>query len=77
VKFGIWNIKSLYRASSLTTVGSKLAKYNLDLVAIQETRWDKVGSQPADDYTFFFENWNDNSLHRDRFFHTYGNNTSS
>jgi exonuclease III len=41
-------------------VASGLAKYSLDLVAVQETRWNKSGSQPADDYTFFHGNGNSN-----------------
>jgi len=47
VRFGMWNIRSLYRAGSLKTATSELAKYNLDLVAAQEG-----GHQPADNYTF-------------------------
>jgi hypothetical protein len=27
----------------------KLVKYNIDLVEFQEVRWDKGGSQPADE----------------------------
>jgi hypothetical protein len=38
----------------MKTVASEMVKYHLDLVAVQEVRWDKGGSQPADDYTFFF-----------------------
>jgi hypothetical protein len=30
------------------------------LVAAQEVRWDKGDTEPADDYTFFFGNGNDN-----------------
>jgi hypothetical protein len=45
--FGTWHVRSLYRAGSLKTVACKLAKYNLDPVAAQEVRQDKVGSQPA------------------------------
>jgi len=29
-----------------------LAKYNLDLVAVQEVRWTEGGSQTADGYIF-------------------------
>jgi len=39
VRFGAWNVTSLYKACSLKTVASELAKYNLNLVAIQEVRW--------------------------------------
>jgi exonuclease III len=60
MKFGTWNVRSLYRAGSRKTVTSELAKYNLDLVAVQEVRWDKGDSQTADDRIFFYGNWNAN-----------------
>jgi hypothetical protein len=47
-------------ATHVKTVASDLAKCNLDLVALQEVRWVKVGSQPADDYKFFYGNENVN-----------------
>jgi len=48
----------LCRASLLETAASELEKYNLHLVAVQEVRWDNGGSQPADNYTFFYGNGN-------------------
>jgi hypothetical protein len=36
--FGTWNVRILYRAGSLKTVASELAKCNLDLVAVQEVK---------------------------------------
>jgi hypothetical protein len=53
----------------MKTTASKLAKYKLDLVAVQEVRWYKGGSQPVDNYTFFYGNGNAN-YHRDRLFCT-------
>jgi len=41
--FGTWNDRCLYRAGSLKTVVSEMAKYNLYLVAVQEIRWVEVG----------------------------------
>jgi len=38
IRFGMWNVRSLL--------------YRLDLVAVQEVRWDKGGSEPANNYTF-------------------------
>jgi len=38
------------------TVASELAKYKLDLVAVQRVRWVKTGSHPADDYIFIYAN---------------------
>jgi hypothetical protein len=41
--------------TNLKTAVTELAKYKLDLVAAQEVRWDKRGSQSAD-YKFFYGN---------------------
>jgi len=38
---GTWNVRSLYRAGSLTEAARELARYKLDLVDVQEVRWDK------------------------------------
>jgi hypothetical protein len=45
MRFGTWNAKSLYTAGSLKTVGSEMAKYNLDLVSVQEVRWVEADNQ--------------------------------
>jgi exonuclease III len=54
MRFGTWNIRSLYRSGSLMTVARELASYKLDLVGVQEVRWDKGGRVRAGDYTFFY-----------------------
>jgi exonuclease III len=56
MRFGTWNVRSLYRSGSLKTVARELAKYKLDLVGVQEVRWDKEGTVRAGEYTFFFQN---------------------
>jgi hypothetical protein len=40
MKFGTWNIRSMYRAGSLLTVSNELTKYKLELVGMQEVRWE-------------------------------------
>jgi hypothetical protein len=45
MRFGTWNVRSLYSSGSLKTV---------DLVGVQEIRWDKGGTEQAEDYTFFY-----------------------
>ena len=57
---GTWNVRSLYRAGSLTAVARELARYKLDLVGVQEVRWDKEGTARAGDYNFFYGKGNDN-----------------
>jgi hypothetical protein len=34
MRFGTWNIRSLYRADSLMTVAKETSKYKLDLVGV-------------------------------------------
>jgi hypothetical protein len=60
MRFGTWNVKVLKRSYSLETVASESAKYKLYLVAIQEVRWDKSGSQSAENYVFLCGNGNTN-----------------
>jgi exonuclease III len=43
MRFGTWNVRSLYRAGSLTAASRELASYKLDLVGRQEVRLDKGG----------------------------------
>ena len=52
MRFGTWNVRSLYRAGSLTTAARELAGYKLNLVGVQEVRWDKEGMVRAGDYNF-------------------------
>jgi hypothetical protein len=60
ITFDTWNIRGLYRAGSLMTVAKEISKYKLDLVGVQEVRWDKVGTEPAGEYTFFYGKGNAN-----------------
>ena len=53
-RFGTWNIRSLYRAGSLTAAARELAKYKIDLVGVQEVRCEKEGTVRAGDYNFFY-----------------------
>jgi exonuclease III len=55
MRFGTWNVRSMYRAGSLRAVAEEISKYNLDLVGVQEVRWDGGGTEPAGQYTFSME----------------------
>jgi exonuclease III len=59
MRFGTWNVRSLYRSGSLMTVARELARYKLDLVGLQEVRWAKGGTVRAGNYTFFYGNGNE------------------
>jgi hypothetical protein len=50
----------MYRVGSLRTVAEEISKYKLDLVGVQEVRWDGGGTEPAGEYTFFYGKGNEN-----------------
>ena len=53
MRFGTWNVRSLYRAGSLTAAAKHLTKYKSDIVDVQKVRWGKGGTLKAEDYNFF------------------------
>jgi len=53
MRFGSWNVRSLYRAASFMAAARELARYKSDLVGVQEVRWDRVGTVRAGNYNFF------------------------
>jgi exonuclease III len=52
MRFGTWNFRSLYRAGSIMAAARELARYKLDLVGVQEMRWDKEDTVKAGDIMF-------------------------
>ena len=60
MRFGTWNVRSLYRAGSLTAVPTELARYKLDLVVVQEVNVGQLGTVRAGDYNFFNGKGNEN-----------------
>jgi exonuclease III len=60
MRLGTWNGRSLYRAGSLVTVSKELSKYKLDLVGVQEIRQEGGGTEPAEEYSFFYGKRNEN-----------------
>jgi hypothetical protein len=63
-----WDVRSLYRVGSLMTVSRELARYKLDLVRVQEVRWEGGGTEPAREYIFFYGEGNENHELRIGFF---------
>jgi hypothetical protein len=70
--YEIWYMKCeecVYRSGSITTVVRELARYKLDLVGVQEVRWDRGGTARAGDYTFFSGKGNENQMGTGIFVH--------
>ena len=59
MKIGTWNVRSLYRLGSLKAA-RELERYKLDVVGVQEVRWEKGGTVRAWDYDFFYGKGNEN-----------------
>jgi len=55
MRFGIWNVSSLYGSESITSVTTESARNKLDLVGVQEVSWDKGGNVREGDYIFSME----------------------
>jgi hypothetical protein len=54
MRFGTWNVRSIYRAGSLKAVTEEISKYKLGLVGVEEIRWERGDTEPAGEYTFFY-----------------------
>jgi hypothetical protein len=44
----------MFRAGSLGAVAEEISKYKLDLVGVQEVRWDGGSTEPEGEYTFSY-----------------------
>ena len=41
MRFGAWNVRSLYRTGAFMAAARELARYKLDLVDVKEVKWNK------------------------------------
>jgi hypothetical protein len=55
MRFGTWNVRSVYRADSLVTVSKDLSKCELNLVGIQQDRWEGGGNNQQENTHFSME----------------------
>jgi hypothetical protein len=60
MRFGTWNIRSFWRVGAIKSVVGEIEKYKLDLVGVQEVRWEGEGYQIADYCIFFYGKGNVN-----------------
>ena len=55
-----WIVRRLYGVGALMAAARELARYKLDLVGVQEVRWEKAGTVKAGEYSFFYGKGNEN-----------------
>jgi hypothetical protein len=53
MRFISWSVRIPYKSVFQKTVPIKLAKYKLYLVRVHFVRWNKGGTEPADEYTVY------------------------
>jgi hypothetical protein len=51
MRFGTRNVRSMSREGSLRKVAEEISKYKLDLLEVQEVRWDRGGTEPTGECT--------------------------
>jgi len=54
MRFGTWNIRSLYWAGLFTAASREMARCKLDLLGVQRVTWDGEGTIRAEDYNFLY-----------------------
>jgi exonuclease III len=59
MRFGTWNVRSMSRAGSLRAIAEEISKYNLNLVGVQEVRWDGVAQNQQANINFFYGKGNE------------------
>jgi hypothetical protein len=55
MRFGLWNVRSLYKADSLMTVSREPSRYKVDISGVQEVRWEDGGTEPVENTHFSTE----------------------
>jgi hypothetical protein len=60
MRFGTLNVISMHRAGSPRAVAEEISKYKLDLMGVQEIKWDGGGPESAGKYAFLYGKANEN-----------------
>jgi hypothetical protein len=66
MRFGTWNVRSLYRAGALGLLTSKIDR--MDLIGVQEVSWEGSGTLESGNYTLFYGEGNADHQLGTRFF---------
>jgi hypothetical protein len=54
MRFCEWNVRSMHRTDSIMREAKEVSKYTLNLVGVQEVRWDRHGTESECEYIFFY-----------------------
>jgi len=68
MRFGTWNVRGPVEGRVTYSSSRELARYKLDLVGVQEVRWDRGGTIRIGDYIFLYGKGNKNHQLGTRFF---------
>jgi exonuclease III len=54
LRIGTWNVRTLYKVGALQMPTEVVEKYNIHLIALQETRWSREGSITSGNMVFMY-----------------------
>ena len=60
---GTWNVKTLLKPGKMQELAEELAKTELEIVAIQETRWLGTGHKKKKDFSIYYSGTRDQTGH--------------
>jgi len=52
MRFGTWKVRSRYGAGTFVAAAKDLGSYKLELMCVQDVRWDREGTIRVWDYNF-------------------------
>lgn len=64
MRFGTWNVRTLAIPGAIDILSEELSKYEMDLVALQETRWPIAGKLNTKDYIVYYSGNEEGSYQR-------------
>lgn len=59
LSFGTWNIRTLFKPGTAQCLVKEIRRYNLEVVVLQEIRWNEKGILNLKDRTIFYGECND------------------
>lgn len=54
MRLGTWNTRTLAEPGAVDILSEELCRYKMDVVALQETRWQLAGKLNTKDYVIYY-----------------------
>lgn len=64
LRFATWNVRTLVTPGASDILSDELTKYNIDVIALQETHWPDEGLVVTNDYIIYYSGTKNNDHHK-------------